>query len=262
MASKYINLFIQSDDSSVVDDNGSSILLNFNPALHLHKIEGKNWYCKCVSASIPYISPNITNKYSMFLFSYEGNQHILAMETGLYDVMSLQTKMDFMIRQTLNINKSLFQILPDTSTGKVYIKALSTDFSIQFDNRLGGSNVMQIIGFLPTTPAFIPTYNGQTVVGTNDTHIDQLQVINLHVSFVSSSYQTNQSSDVLCSINPNVTPYSRIQYDPQNPPICMIDKQNIYSARVELRDQNGILLNMSLQGYKEPWSVNLQVFQE
>lgn len=184
------------------------------------------------------------------------------MDFGLYDIVSLQNKIDYIIRQTTNINQTLFQIVPDTSTGKVMIKALATNFSLQFDNRLGGSNVMQIIGFLPTTPEFIPAFIGDTIIGTPDSHIDVLQVINVHVSFVTSSYQTNSSSDVLCSINPNVTPYSRIQFDPQNPPVCLINKDSIYSARVELRDQNGNLLNISNQGYKEKWSINMQLFRE
>jgi hypothetical protein len=256
--SRYINLFVQSDEANYRNNLNSSLTVNYNPAIRLPDKEGKKWYCKCISASIPYVSPNLyTNHYNVLKYKYNNVLHTVTIQDGLYDISNLQIKMDFLIKSQTGLVTQLFTLMPESSTGSIFIKANMTNFSILFDND-SGSNVMQMLGFPSSIPEWHPSYITEMIQGTSDTYIDQLQVINLHCNFVSSSYQTASGSNVLCSIHPDVSAFSRIQYNPPIATICEVDTYYIQQAQIELRDQNGTLINM----LNEPWACSIQLFQE
>ena len=223
--SKYLNLFIQSDEANYQNDKNSSIIVNFNPSIKLPESQNENWYASCTLASIPYISPNIYNgNYDTFKFIYNGTTYVRKIQTGLYNIDALELKLDFYVKTSIGPDKTFFSILPETSTGTVFLKAVQTGFTLLFDDN-DGSNVMKMIGYPNTTLAWTPSTIGGLFQGTTDTNVDQLQVINVHCSFVASSYQTSNSSNVLCSIHPDVEPFSRIQYKPSDPSVCQVNSK-------------------------------------
>jgi len=265
MSSKYRALFLQSDEGRQNED-GSQSTFTLNPPLMLPKRNGYEWLCSVRTLNIPYVQHNITEtKYYRFKFSYNNIPHQTIVEPGLYTLENLNSKLLFYTRELTDVITPLFNLQADESTGKIFIVANTINgFALLFDDNTG-SNVFGICGFPNTQTQFAPNLIGEMYQSSTEAIFDQLQQINIHVSFCSGSdsYIGNNASDVVASISPNVSPQSRILYEYQQPIITGIPHEQINEFTVSIKDQNNNLLNFNpTTSQIENWNLTLQLWQE
>ena len=180
---------------------------------------------------------------------------------GLYSLNAIQDEMNRCTQADVQ-NSALFILEADTSTSHIFIHFKSTTCKLDCS---GADNIMQILGYTSSEGLLGPvTYVNDFYEG-NTCQLNNVQNVLLIASFVNGSYKNEQSQNVLCSVTPDVFPYSTIQYRP-NLNIYVPVTQNILDTiSFQLVDQTGKPINMGVNNNgdtAELWSARIVIVEE
>jgi len=252
-------MFFNSADASSISSLGSQCTFQLNPVAYLKK--GYEYYFNITDVAIPYVEPNIGrsvgDKYNKFYWNYNNEFYTVTLDTGLYQVIDIQNKINDSINNTLQTNLNLIQLTPVPATGKVLIVATSklNSFSIPFD---GSDNVMNILGFTSAQTDFTASYSGSSMTSANIAALNQLQTILISIDLCSNSYLSGSLSTVTEAITPNVLPYSTITFKDKYHLInSKVNKDSIDSVTITLYDQAFNPLTMP-----DNFTITLQIYGE
>lgn len=216
----------------------------------------KNVTISCVSASIPYVTPNITagiNNY--FYFNYLGINYILQLPTGLYSLNTLQSQISVGLL-SLSLPNNLFTFIGNTSTQTTSIQFNYANSYIDFTQPF---NFGFILGYNTITPV-IPSTLGQITTAPQTANFDTLKAYVISTDLTSGNgipINGRTSRGVVALIPIDSQPGSRLTYSPSLMVIVncneLIGQTRTY-ANFEILNQNGESISM----LNQEWSVLLQ----
>jgi len=259
-----ISLFVSNSDPKNTSNNGSQVTLALNPAVMLNP--DKKYYASAVEVDIVFCFANIfTGVNDKFVYK-EMKGGILTTFThifsqGLYSVSAIQDEINRITQGDVQ-NSSLFILEPDTSTSHIFIHFRSTTCKLDCS---GADNIMQILGYPASTGLLDAVAHVNDFYEGNNAQLNNVQNVLLLASFVNGSYKNEQSQNVLCSITPDVGPYSTIQYRPNLNIYVPVTQQILDTISFSLVDQTGKPINM---GYNNPgdtvelWSARIVIVEE
>ena len=261
-----ISLFVTNTDQTVTTNNGSKVQLSINPPIQLDP--NKKYYASAREVDITYCFPNVlTNVNNMFKFSSDGtNFYTVYFSQGIYGMQGFQDEINRWTQEKVQNNR-LFVLEPDPSSSHVYIHFLSLTAKIDCN---GSNNVMQLLGYsednvkqtIPSGILWPVTHINDFYEGEKAT-LDVVHNVLLLASFISGSYFNGQSKNVLCSITPDVQPFSNIEYRPQLPLEVPVSTYLLDNVTFELVDQSFKSINMGVININgnipEKWSARIAI---
>ena len=240
-----IALFISNNDTNTTTLNGSKITLSLNPAIML-KPE-KKYYASVLEADVVYCFANIFTgindkfKYSEVVNNVQTNfTHTFSQ--GIYTWKAIQDEINRITQSDLQ-NNFLFILEPDTSTSHIYIHFMSNTCTIDCS---GSDNMMQILGYQSSFGVIGPVAHVNDFYEGDNALLNNVQNLYVLASFVAGSYQNGQAKNLLCSITPDVSPYSTILYRPQVPIYVPVATTILDTITFQLVDQNNNILNLGV----------------
>ena len=207
----------------------------------------KKHYASAVEVDIVFCFANIfTGVNDVFKYQEMKNGALTTFthhfSQGLYSLNAIQDEMNRSTQADVQ-NSALFVLEPDTSTSHIFIHFRSTTCKLDCS---GADNIMQILGYPVSTGLLDAVAHVNDWYEGNNAQLNTVQNVLVLASFVNGSYKNEQSQNVLCSVTPDVFPYSTIQYRP-NLNIYVPVTQNILDTiSFQLVDQLGKPINMGV----------------
>ena len=240
-----ISLFVSNSDSKNTSNNGSQVTLSLNPAIMLNP--DKKYYASAVEVDIVFCFANIfTGVNDVFSYKEMKNGALTTFthhfSQGLYSLNAIQDEMNRSTQADVQTS-ALFVLEPDTSTSHIFIHFRSTTCKLDCS---GADNIMQILGY-PVSTGLLDA----------EAHVNDW--------YEGNNAQLNTVQNVLCSVTPDVFPYSTIQYRP-NLNIYVPVTQNILDTiSFQLVDQTGKPINMGVNNNDgdtaELWSARIVIVE-
>ena len=122
---------------------------------------------------------------------------------------------------------------------------------------------MQILGYPSSTGILGPVSHVNDFYEGNKCELNNIQNVYLLGSFVNGSYMNGQSKNVMCSVTPDVEPFSNIMYRPQmvlKVPVCQSLLDNI---TFQLVSQDFTPINLGVidptTDIPEKWSARIAI---
>ena len=258
-----ISLFVSNSDPKITSNNGSQVTLTLNPPIILNP--NKKYYACATEVDIVYCFANIftgiNDKFVYYDTSKSATPFTHHFSQGLYSFDAIQEEINRCTQKNTQ-NNNLFELEADTSTSHIYIHFKNTTCKIDCS---GADNIMQILGY----PASTGLLNSVTYINDfyegNNAQLNNVQNVLILASFVSGSYKNEQSQNVLCSVTPDVSPYSTVMYRPQMGVFVPIKQNILDSITFQLVDQTGKAINMGLNNPNdtvELWSARIIIVEE
>lgn len=221
----------------------------------------RNVTASIVSASIPYISPNISvaRNNNIFSFNYLGTNYLLTIPNGLYSLSSLQSQISIGLNGLL-LPQDIFSFIGNGSTQKVSIVFNYANTYIDF-TIANSFNIL--MGFSNTLVPLIPSTLGQIVTAPNVAEFDLLQAYLIATNLLNNVVPVNGgvSRSIIGVIPITGSPGSRLTYSPSLPIIInaneLID-QTRTSADFSILDQQANPIDMLSQ----IWTILIQFSYE
>ena len=255
------SLFVNNNTST---NNGSTVTLNMNPPIHLNP--EKKYYASVYEADIVFCFPNIvTGKNDKFIFK-EVVGGVLTTFTeyfdqGIYSIASIQNEINRITQETVQ-NPSLFVLDADESSAHIYVHFKTTTAQIVCS---GLNDVMSIIGYPNTTGILGPVTHVNDFYEGNKATLDSVQNVYVLASFVNGGYINQQSDCILCSVTPDVVPFSTILYRvkiPMKVPVCQTLLDTI-TIRLVDQDMKPIIMGIINPTDKpERWAMRIGITSE
>jgi hypothetical protein len=219
--------------------------------------ECRNVTISAVSASIPYVTPNIIiDINNFFYFNYLGNNYVVQIPTGLYSLSSLQTQLSSSF-VNLILPSDIFTFIGNGSTQKTSIQFNYANTFIDFTQN---KTFRQLMGYdsIITPPA--PSTIGQITTANNIANFDTLQSYLITCDLTSGNgipLNGISSRGIIASIPISGQPGSRLTYSPSVLIIVNANEligQTRTSARFQILNQDGGQISM----LDQEWSITLQ----
>ena len=260
-----IPLFITNEDANNTSNNGSRVQLVINPPIQLDP--NKKYMASAREVDITYCFPNIfTGVNNMFKFSSDGTTYYTVyFSQGIYSIQAFQDEINRQTQENVQNNK-VFVLEPDPSSSHIYIHFMSKTAKIDCN---GSNNVMQLIGYseasvIQTYPSGIlgPVSHVNDFYEGDKASLDKVFNVLVLSSLIGGSYYNGQSKNVLCSVTPDVQPFSNIEYRPQLPLEVPVTKYLLDNLTFELVDQSFNPINMAVNtpgATPEKWSMRVAI---
>jgi len=257
-----ISLYLSSDAATV--KNNSYVTFAMNPPLVLDKT--RNHYCRVLSASIPYVTPNVSaalkNNFVAFQLSVGGDVITSYLPDGRYSIIDLQNSLNELISTNSGgVYTDIMRLCPYESTGKSIVEVTNfpEGFSLFYNNDIAGgiTNVFNLLGFNSDHADFVPTYNNQIDTSDNKVNLNNLTTIHIVTNIIEDSYLSGNLTNVVASVTPDVSPYMCVIYNPPVPIDCLVNMHVITNVVIELRDQNFNPIDM----VGETFTVTMQIYE-
>lgn len=254
---RQIPIFINSNDDSIsIPGQDNAVQINFSPTLDLSRHQTR--YMSLISASIPFVSPNVSatlyqNQRIKFSNNSGSSYSTFNIEDGLYSVDLLNDALSQIFENNAFPN-NLFVIQSDDSTGKTRIVFNSTTLIIRFDN---DNSIRTLLGF---NVGDYGTYTnaGQTISSQTQANFNRLQEILVRCSACTGVAYNGRSTGVLSPIPLLARAGGQINYQAIIPLKVPIITNQISSMRIELLDQDSNVISMQ----NEAWQLTIIIEME
>ena len=124
---------------------------------------------------------------------------------------------------------------------------------------------MQILGYDAIAGVLGPVQHIYDFYEGENCRLNSIQNVLVLASFVNGSYQNAQAKNVLCSVTPDVGPYSTITYRPQIPLYVPVTQSVLDTITFQLVDQDNREINLGvhdLSDAPERWSIRIIIKSE
>lgn len=232
MGSSYL---LKYDSSSITGSNPSDFRVHYN---HFPLDRNSNYEIALVSANIWYSWFNISAANGNNTFRYHNGILWSAVQTitdGMYSISHIN---DFIQGRITSLGDT-----PESITIVGNFTTLKCDISISnnYQLDLSISTLHNILGFDSQILTTGVVSSANTVDITNG-----ITSLSIHCSIAGGSYENSQSSDVIYSFSPNVSPGSLIQLHPnQLLYLPIIPKDSIQDIRFRLTEQSGKAIDLN-----------------
>ena len=251
MFSLYINN--TPEQNKVINNKASSVKISLTTPIELDP--KKKWQLRVLQSNIFFCQPNITTKNNKFSYEYNGTTHNKTIPIGLYGIDEIN---DTIARITTFQNGSqLFAFVPNPATSTTILCFSKATCVIN----LSTDSIMASLGF-PTSGDISGVPANGSVESTSPSQLNSLQLILVKCNITNGSYLNADQSNIICGIPITVeSPYEQIQYNPIHPTRNMIFVDRIDNIQVDLLDQDGNPLDMTMEGTypAESWNLTLDV---
>lgn len=221
----------------------------------------KNVTASLISASVPYVSPNISADLAnnIFSFNYLGTNYTMVIPNGLYSLSSLQAQIAIGLAD-LSLPQNIFSFIGNGSTQKV---SIVFNYANTYINFTIPNSFNQLMGFGNVLVPPVPSVLGQIVTAPNVAEFDTLQSFIITTSLLNNGIPLNGSfSQGVVGLIPITTaPGIRITYQPSLPIIINANEligQYRTSATFRILNQRGQAIDM----LNQIWNFTLQFSYE
>ena len=258
-----ISLFVSNSDTKNTSNNGSQVTLSLNPAIVLNP--NKKYYACATEVDIVFCFANVftgvNNKFIFYDTAISASPFTYSFSQGIYSFNAIQEEINRATQKYLQ-NSNLFELEADTSTSHIYIHFKNTTCKVDCS---GADNIMQMLGYPASTGILDSVPYANDFYEGNNCQLNTVQNVLITASFVNGSYKNEQSQNVLCSVTPDVVPYSTILYRPQMGVFVPIKQNILDTITFQLLDQTGKAINMGINNVGdtvELWSMRLIIVEE
>jgi len=249
-------LIVSSSAADLVQENGSSFVVNFEQPIALPK-ECHNPILKVVESDIFNVNPNLSAPSTLVISGLSGSDVTVTLPVSIYDLTTLNGYISRELKAN-DYDENLYRLSADPGTGKV--------IHITNDVSSGGSATL-VVGYGAATTA-LQTLVGQTVdiaatqatyeyfVGQNVAQFNNTQYFLIKSDICNGIPENGEFKNLIGKHVISAGVGAQSVYEPITPlevPCDNLRGSGKASFRFFLRDQNDNPVNLGA----EPWSVNI-----
>jgi hypothetical protein len=230
------------DSSSLPNSNPSDFTIHYN---HFPLNRDSDYSLAVVSANIWYSWFNVSSANGNNTFRYNNGTAWSQTQTipdGMYSISHINQYVQGRIT-ALGDTSANISILANYTTLKCDITCHN---NYELDLQASQSTLHNILGF---DSQVLSSTGGLEILFSSENTVDitnGITSLSLHCSIVGGSYENSQSSDVIYSFSPNVSPGSLIQLHPnQLLYLPVVPKDSIQDVRFRLTDQSGKSIDLN-----------------
>ena len=227
---------LSNETGKMINTTGSRVTLQFDKPIMLDDNTYNEVYLN--TANIPFCEANVTTK-NKFRWCYDDGQTAYNLLTfyddnlpvGIYNLKDINDYIT--LRTKTRTGSKCFNFAPNEYNSTIQTQFLIANYYIVLTN----DSIMSMLGY-SLIDTFKVTQNGNTyyrigfggavsdtsvVNGDSVCNLDTLQSIMVRCSICNGTYFNSQSSsDVIANIPINVSTFSQLQYEPNNPIKCSV----------------------------------------
>lgn len=196
----------------------------------------KSYEIALVNLETYYSFPNV-HKHNNVLFYYTPNDpstpQKVVIPIGSYEIEALNEEIKKQIAKNRG-DPNLIDIEQNNATLKCLMK-IKPGYKIEFK---GNRSLKQLLGFRKKQ------YNAGNHIAENIVEIISVDAILIHINIITGSYVDGETTPVIYSFYPNVSPGYKIVENPKNLIYLPVNTKTIKNIKVKVTDQNSELINL------------------